>query len=149
MSTKSTIQGLINSIADGEENTALEVRTAYNSILNELFPTVYATSNFSNVKTASLTGGQTFSFIFAKSGNKVTMSGVINILFDKPENTNLFQFTDSEYYGKNNGTIILYQTFDVEGYRFRLTDGIFSCVDALPSSKSSGFAFNITYFTND
>lgn len=149
MSNKADAQAIINAIADGEPNTALEARNAYNALLNELYPPIYRTSYFTPVKTEALTAGFNYSFNFSKSGNRVTMSGIITSIAGKPANTNLFAFTDEDFFGKNDGVTIVNQTFNIDGADFMLTDGVFKCVDALVSTKTEGYRFNITYFTND
>jgi len=77
MSTAAAIQAVINEIADGELNTAAEVRDALEALKSEFFPatltdTTAATLNYTNNPL-----GITFVLSFTKRGNEVTVSGYI------------------------------------------------------------------------
>jgi len=147
MSTKATIQAIIDEIADGEPNTALEARTAYNAILNELFPTVYYSAWNANVKTASLLTGFRYFLTFQKTGNRVFLNGFFTTSLGAPIDTDVFAFTDDEFNNLNNGTDITDFTFETSsGYRFTMTDGVFQTKSVIP--LNTPIYFNFSYPTN-
>ena len=147
MSTKATIQAIIDEIADGEPNTALEARTAYNAILNELFPTVYYSAWNANVKTESLLAGFRYFLTFQKTGNMVFLNGFFTASGGAPIDTDVFAFTDDEFNNLNNGTDIIDFTFETSaGYRFKITNGVFQTKSVIPANTA--IYFNFSYPTN-
>ena len=146
MSTKSTNQALINAIADGEPNSAMEARTAWNGLLNELYPTVYYSAWNAPIKTVSLFTGFRYFVTFSKSGSNVFMNGTFITAGTIPINNDVFSFSDVEFGNLNNGSDILNMVVMLGGYRFRMTNGVFRNLDAIPASTT--IYLNFTYPTN-
>jgi len=141
-------QALINAIADGDNNTALEARTAWNGLLNELYPSVYRTAWNAEFKTVQLDVRFRYDFIFSKSGNKVTMFGSFySSVGTISANSECFSFTDSEYANLNNGINILNATVELGGVPFLITNGVFECLESFTGTTPK--YFQLTYFTND
>lgn len=148
--SKATNQALIDAIANGQPNTAEEARLAWTALNNELYPEVIKTSLSSPIGTAVLADFFTYSFLYSKQGNRVTLSGWFrNNLNSKPQNTALLSFTDSSYNAKNNG-VITEQEFMAGDYKLKIVDGTIYNVTPLPlMNLSVQIQFNVTYFTND
>ena len=146
MSTKAQVQAVINAIADGQPNTASEARDAWNILLNELYPTVYYSSWAAPNKTQSVVIGLMYFISFYKKGNTVFLNGRLQKHTDTPANTDLFIFTDTEFYNLNNGGTILDFTIEQNGYVFKMTDGVFKAVTPIPAGNT--VRFNFSYPTN-
>lgn len=149
MSTKAQIQTLINNIADGEPNTALEVRTAYNSILNELYPALTFTKWDAPIGTVQLNLGFRYNIFYSKSGRRVYVNGTFSNIGSSgvPANTNCMAFTDVELEAFSDGVAgVNSQTFKIDGIRFRIQGGTLTNVDAIPPSTTLYVDFS--YLTN-
>ena len=83
---------------------------------------------------------------FYKKGNTVFVNGNLVRSANTPANTDLFIFTDTEFYNLNNGSTILDFTIEQNGYVFKLTDGVFKAVTAIP--VGTVVRFNFSYPTN-
>lgn len=146
MSTKAQVQAVINAIADGQPNTASEARDAWNILLNELYPTVYFSWWAVPIKTQSVVTGLKYFISFYKKGNTVFVNGHLERSIYTPANTDLFVFTDTEFYNLNNGSTILDFTIEQNGYVFTMTDGVFKAVTPIPAGTT--VRFNFSYPTN-
>lgn len=145
MSTKATIQALINNIADGQPNTALEARTAYNALLNELYPNLFSTKWDAPVKTVQLNSRFRYDFSLYKMGNTVFLNGrfYTNIVAGISANNDCFGITDTEF---KNYSLFLTTIIGMAGIRFQVNDGVFKNLD--PIEFGNNYYFNISYPTN-
>lgn len=143
MATKAQLEAKINEIADGEENTAEEVREFANGLLNELFKTPIYDNEVNETITSRLNTGITYGINFTKCGNQVTLNGEIKTsAFLFSETTDLIAFTDLEYEPTNN----LIQRFKQDGFLFRINNGKITSVSPLTSNKT--IYLNLTYVTD-
>ena len=144
MSTKAQIQAKIDAIADGEENTAEEVREFANGLLDEMWnDTIYDTQSLSII-TSGINAFITYGINFTKQGNIVNVQGAIvvspsGIIF---AGTDLIAFTEAEYLPK--GTII--QNFKKDGAIFRFNDGKIRAITALTSGTT--YYIDLAYVTD-
>lgn len=146
MSTKAQVQAAIDAIEDGQPNTAETARNAWNILANELYPTVHFSSWFLPNKTQSLLILFRYNVIFYKKGNTVYMSGKFESRVNVLANTDVFRFTDSEFYNLNNGGTILNFTIEQNGYVFTITDGVFKAITPIPLGVD--IRLNFTFPTN-
>lgn len=146
MSTKAQVQSAIDAIEDGQPNTAETARNAWNILANELYPTVYFSSLVAPIKTQSVATGLKYFISFYKKGNTVFVNGHLERRIYTPANTDLFIFTDTEFYNLNNGSTILDFTIEQNGYVFTMTDGVFKAVTPIPIGEK--VRFNFSYPTN-
>lgn len=89
MSSKAEITDSINTINDGGNNTALDVRTVFETLNSEFFPTVENVSGFTD-------DGVIYNFNFYKLGNMVNVNMVIettiNIIVNQDIQINLVKY---------------------------------------------------------
>ena len=140
MGTKASAQTVINAIADGQENTAEEVRALGNVLLNELYPTPITDTNVTEAITNRLSSQVTYSLNFAKSGNQTTVIGTITVTLGAIGN--LIEFTNPEYYPNND----IVQRFQINDKLFLINDGKITAVDFLPNGT---YYVSLTYINNN
>jgi hypothetical protein len=119
MSTKSTIQNLINTnLADASSITASEHRAVENSLLNELYPTpIYenhvTTTNTITAKNPTIEG-LNYSISIVKQGLSVTITGYLqnNSSAIIGESEYFFEIINSEYF-PNSGNPFVSLVYDI------------------------------------
>jgi hypothetical protein len=142
MATKAILQAKIDAIADGQENTALEVRTFANGLLDEIFTQAVNDSNVLNLITSRIYNGIDYKFTFKKVGNSVTVNGVIQCNVATTISVQeLVVFTDLDYSSNSN----FVQNFSRNNVLFRLTNNAILSASIMPIGD---YYIDFTYVTN-
>jgi len=146
MSTKTQVQATIDAIADGELNTALEARTAWQIIADELY-TAPIKEQSSGVKTITNNTNANISYeiVFRKVGNVVFVNGNIkNTSGSAISNQTAFNITNSVYYARTGFDAMI--TGDT-ATRLSASGNVFYILNSI--AAGAFFYFNASYITND
>ena len=142
MATKAEIQAKIDAIATGEENTALEVRTFANGLLDEFFTDPIADTQALEILTSSIYGGIIYALVFKKIGNNVTVNGTIRPgTATGVGGADLIAFTDANFAPSDD----VWQVFKQEGIIFKFNNGK---ITALNQMVGTTYYLNQTYVTD-
>ena len=144
MGTKATAQAIINQIADGEENTAEEVRAIGDVLLNELYPVPIYETDSANTITSRINININYGLNFTKQGNIITMQGSITVsaIGIIGAGTDLIAFTETEYAPTDS----IVQNFKKDGAIFRLNDGKIKAITALTAGVT--YYIDLAYVTD-
>lgn len=144
MATKAQIQTKINSIADGEENTAEEVREFANGLLDEMWNAPIYETDSTNTITSRLNTNITYAINFTKQGNIVHLQGTITTIdFGVfTPNIDLIAITETEYL-PTNSTV---QRFKKDGAIFRINNSKITAITTL--TLGTTYYIDLAYVTD-
>lgn len=143
MATKAQLQAKIDAIADGEENTAEEIREFANGLLNEIYKQPFYETEVSEIFTARIPNSVNYALNFKKTGNSVLVFGTITIIapFNTLPNQDLIAFLDTEL---NPSDSFIQKTMQ-NGKIFRFNNGKITAVSGL---ETGTYYINFTYVTD-
>lgn len=119
MGTKATAQAIIDAIADGEENTAEEVRALGNVLLNELYSDPISDSDEIELITSKIFSSMGYNLTFKKTGNICVVIGKFKPLSPIGTLQDIIAITDPEFAPNDN----FLQEYKIDGVFFRVNYG--------------------------